>query len=92
MQFIALVIYSYFYRLIVIMKTNYADDRIASALTVNEENLPNHHILLGKEILLIENLTNLDKLPDHVFTFQCFPLKVENADGSPVRAIALIDG
>ncbi len=65
-------------------------DRIASALTVNEENLPNHHILLGKEILLIENLTNLDKLPDSAFSFQCLPLKVENADGSPVRTIAMI--
>lgn len=67
-------------------------DKINSALTVNEENLPNHHILLGKEVLLIENLTNLDKLPDRAFTFQCLPLKVENADGSPVRAIAMIDG
>lgn len=66
-------------------------DRIASALTVNEENLPNHHILLGKEVLLIENLTHLDKLPDRAFSFQCFPLKVENADGSPVRAIAMIN-
>jgi kynurenine formamidase len=66
-------------------------DKINSALAVNKENLPNHHILLGKEILLIENLTNLDKLPDRTFSFQCFPLKVENADGSPVRAIAIID-
>ena len=47
--------------------------------------------LLGREILLIENLTNLDQLPATPFTFQCFPLKVEHADGSPVRAIALLD-
>lgn len=53
--------------------------------------LRNHNILLEKEIIIIENLTNLDKLPDTVFTFQCFPLKVENADGSPVRAIAILD-
>jgi arylformamidase len=66
-------------------------DKINSALTVNEENLPIHYILLGKEILLIENLTNLDKLPDSIFSFQCLPLKVENADGSPVRAIAIIN-
>ena len=65
-------------------------DSMITANAVTEENLPNHHILLGKEILLIENLTNLDKLPDCLFTFQCFPLKVENADGSPVRAIAMI--
>jgi kynurenine formamidase len=66
-------------------------DKIDSALAVNEENLPNHHILLGKEILLIENLTNLDKLPDGVFTFQSFPLRIENADGSPIRAVAIIN-
>jgi len=53
--------------------------------------LKNHNILLGKEIIIIENLTNLDKLPDTLFTFQCMPLKVENADGSPVRAIAILE-
>ena len=50
-----------------------------------------HNVLLGNEIIIIENLTNLDKLPDTLFTFQCMPLKVENADGSPVRAIAILD-
>ena len=66
-------------------------DKIISASKVTSEIIPNHHILLGKEILLIENLTNLDKLLDNAFTFQCFPLKVENADGSPIRAVAMID-
>lgn len=66
-------------------------DKIISANKAPSEIIPNHHILLGKEILLIENLTNLDKLPETDFTFQCFPLNVENADGSPVRAIAMID-
>jgi len=66
-------------------------DKIISAHVVTEENLPNHHILLGKEILLIENLTNLDKLPDIAFSFQCLPLNIENADGSPIRAMAIVD-
>jgi len=66
-------------------------DKIGSATAVNEASLPNHFIFLRKEILLIENLTNLDKLPEFGFTFQCFPLRVENADGSPVRAVAMID-
>ncbi len=65
-------------------------DRIGSADFVTEADLPNHNIFLGREILLIENLTNLDKLPDGEFTFQCFPLKLENADGSPIRATATI--
>ena len=66
-------------------------DKIVPATIVTEENLPNHYIFLGKEILLIENLTNIDQLPEANFSFQCFPLKIENADGSPVRAIAIIN-
>jgi kynurenine formamidase len=66
-------------------------DTIGSATTVNEASLPNHFIFLRKKVLLIENLTNLDKLPEFGFTFQCFPLKVENADGSPIRAIAMVE-
>jgi len=50
--------------------------------------LPNHRILLSKEILIIENLTGLDKLPETKFDFYAIPLKIENADGSPVRAFA----
>ena len=52
--------------------------------------LPNHRILLSKEILIIENLTDLDKLPETKFDFFAIPLKIENADGSPVRAFAEI--
>jgi kynurenine formamidase len=63
-------------------------DKVSSAENVTSENFPNHHILLEQEIILIENLAHLDKLPDSGFQFQCFPLNIENADGSPVRAIA----
>ena len=70
---------------------SFSVDKIISAHIVTEDNLPNHHILLGKEILLIESLTNLDKLPEYAFTFQCIPLNIENADGSPIRAMAMID-
>lgn len=65
-------------------------DSIISANVVTYETLPNHYILLGAEIILIENLTNLDKLPDDIFTFQCLPLNIEHADGSPVRAVAFV--
>ena len=70
---------------------SFSVDKIVSAQTVTSANLPNHHILLGKEILLIENLTNLDKLPTSPFSFQCLPLNIENADGSPIRPIAIIN-
>ena len=66
-------------------------DKIVSAQKVTPENLPNHYVFLGKEMLLIENLTNLDQLPTGVFLFQCLPLHIEHADGSPVRAVAFIN-
>jgi len=65
-------------------------DPIISAHIVTQENLPNHFILMEQEMILIENLTNLDKLPDGIFSFQCLPINIEHADGSPVRAIAMI--
>lgn len=66
-------------------------DHVVAAEKASQETLPRHFILLGKEILLIENLTNLDKLPDTIFDFQCLPLKIEAADGSPVRAVAMLN-
>ena len=66
-------------------------DHIGSAEKVTSENLPYHYMFLEKEILLIENLTNLDQLPDDIFTFHCLPLYLENVDGSPVRAVAIIN-
>ncbi len=49
-----------------------------------------HNILLGADLVIIENLTNLDLLPDSWFSFYCFPLRIDQADGSPVRAVAAI--
>jgi len=51
----------------------------------------NHLQLLKKEILIIENLTNLDSIGNQIFKFLCFPLKFEDADGSPVRAVAIVN-
>jgi arylformamidase len=51
----------------------------------------NHHIMLGNNILIIENLTNLNLLQKSTFTFSCLPIKYQNADGSPVRAVAIMN-
>jgi arylformamidase len=56
----------------------------------NTNTYPIHRIFLQNEILIVENLTNLSELPDKIFSFFCFPLKIKDADGSPVRAAALI--
>jgi kynurenine formamidase len=57
---------------------------------VSSKELPVHHIILGNNLIIIENLTNLEELIGKKFTFSCFPLKFEEADGSPVRAVGII--
>lgn len=47
-------------------------------------------LLLEHDIISYENLTNCDKLPEK-FIFYGFPLNIRAGDGSPVRAIALIN-
>lgn len=41
-----------------------------------------------RDIVNIENLKNLELCGGDLFWFSCFPLKLENCDGSPVRAVA----
>ncbi|MDX1533428.1 MAG: cyclase family protein [Nitrosopumilaceae archaeon] len=48
-----------------------------------------HHVLAKNNILIVENLTNLEKIKSNSFTLAVFPLKLKNATGSPVRAIAI---
>jgi arylformamidase len=57
---------------------------------VGSESLSNHKQLLGNNILLIENLTGLDQLLEKKFIFSCLPMNIKDADGSPVRATAII--
>lgn len=48
-----------------------------------------HRMLLEQDIIIVEGLTNLDKISGDWFTFAVFPLKITNGDGSPVRALAM---
>ena len=50
-----------------------------------------HHIFSKKGILIVENLANLEKIQSSKFQLVVLPLKLKDATGSPVRAIALID-
>lgn len=50
-----------------------------------------HHTLLEAGLILVENLTNLDRLPGRPFIFSALPLNLRGGDGSPVRAVALVD-
>lgn len=49
-----------------------------------------HHLILGANRLIVENLTNLDVINGSNFEFYSFPLKIQEADGAPVRAIAIV--
>lgn len=44
----------------------------------------------GVEIVVVEGLANLDRLPER-FTFAGFPLNIKGRDGSPIRAVAVVD-
>ena len=59
--------------------------------TIDSLTLSNHHKLLSNNVLIFENLTNLSEIKSNHFTFCALPLKFENADGAPIRAIAIID-
>ncbi len=63
-----------------------------SADIADSQDFPVHNGILQKGTIIIENLTNLSQIPDKQFTFSCFPLYFENADGSPVRAVAHLLG
>jgi len=58
--------------------------------TMESQDYEVHKILLSSGILLIENLTGLENLPEAEFIFYCFPLKIKNGDGSPVRAVGIV--
>jgi kynurenine formamidase len=52
-----------------------------------------HRILLSEtEIVIIENLTNLGHVGNELFTFCALPMKFQNSDGAPVRAVAILEG
>jgi arylformamidase len=58
---------------------------------IDAPGFPIHRILLGRSMAIVENLANLDLLPDEAFTFVCLPLPIEHGDGSPVRAVAILN-
>ena len=50
-----------------------------------------HHVLAKSGILIVENLANLEKINSKKFHLIVAPLKLKDATGSPVRAMALTD-
>jgi len=58
---------------------------------ISDENLTIHRKLFaGADIVVIENLTCLGQISNELFTFCALPIKFENSDGAPIRAIAIL--
>lgn len=59
---------------------------------ISDSNLTIHKRLFeNNDMVIIENLMNLDKIGKDLFIFIALPLKHIDADGSPIRAIAMIN-
>lgn len=58
---------------------------------VPKEDCTTHHAFFPVGITVIEYLTNLDRIGVPRCRFIALPLAIEGADGSPVRAIALVE-
>ena len=54
-----------------------------------DESFTVHHLFSKNNILIVENLTNLNKISSREFDLIILPLKLKDATGSPVRAVAL---
>ena len=57
---------------------------------VDSSTLPTHRTLMDHGLVIVENLTNLDELPDEGFIFSCMPLKFTDGEASPVRAVGMV--
>jgi arylformamidase len=66
------------------MDTISADEVDSTALVV-------HRTLFAAGLLIVENLAGLDVLVGKEFDFSCLPLKIADADGSPIRAVAILE-
>lgn len=50
-----------------------------------------HDVCAAADMVNVENLAHLDRLPAATFTLLVLPLKLDSAEASPVRAAALLD-
>lgn len=64
---------------------------VISIDAIGSTDYPIHRIILGNGLFIIENLTNLHNIKGKFFTLSAFPLKVKEGDGSPIRAVAILD-
>ncbi len=76
-------------RYLVLKKINLVGIDSPSIDLGNDSKFPIHRLFSKKNILIVENLCNLEKISNVRFKLIVFPLKLKNATGSPVRAVAI---
>jgi len=59
--------------------------------TVTRAECPTHDVFFPAGVAVVEYLTNLDRIGVPRCRFVALPLRLEGADGSPVRAIAVVE-
>ncbi len=52
---------------------------------------PVHYVLLGANMVIVENLTGLEKIGHDVFELIVVPLPLRGLEASPVRALAAVE-
>lgn len=57
---------------------------------IDSRELPVHRALFARNMVIVENLGDLSPLVGSEFLFSCLPLKIVDADGSPIRAVAIV--
>jgi kynurenine formamidase len=68
-------------------------DRLGSNSAIHAsdpERWPAHCLMKKYDFYIVENLTNLDKVPNGYFTYMGFPLNFGDAAASPIRAVAIV--
>lgn len=63
---------------------------VMSVDSMDSEAFPVHRVFMEQDIVVIENLTNMERLLGREFLLCCLPLKIAGGDGAPVRAVALL--
>ena len=58
---------------------------------MSSEDFPNHRRILSHGGLVIENLCNLAPIRGQLVSFAALPVKYKDADGAPVRAVAIME-
>ncbi len=67
-------------------------ETISPDLVYLTDRYPCHRACAERGLTHYENLNNLTQVVNQRFEFYGFPLRVEPAGGSPVRAVAIVDG